>query len=265
RGRERSRSADSILQEINSLIKNGYKQIVLLGQNVNSYKYENYDLAALLKSIAKIEGKFRVKFLTSHPKDLSKEVVEVVASSHNFSSSIHLPVQAGSDRVLKLMNRGYTRAEYLKKIEMIKNTIPDVGLSTDIISGFPSETEDEFDDTLALINQIKFDNIFAFIYNRRSGTAADLMEGQLDKQTKVDRNEKLKKLQKQIASEIASECRGKVFEVLCESQEGTRCMGQANSGKIVVFFSQKNVYGQFVDVIITGAKGGGLIGEIVQK
>ncbi|MCL2556628.1 MAG: tRNA (N6-isopentenyl adenosine(37)-C2)-methylthiotransferase MiaB [Firmicutes bacterium] len=261
RGRERSRGANEILDEIKNVLDNGYNEITLLGQNVNSYKYEDIDFKSLLEKIRDIKGKFRLKFLSSHPKDLSLDVIKIISETDNFSKNIHLPIQAGSDRILLLMNRGYMIKDYLNKVDIMKKFMPDLGLSTDIMVGFPSETEEEFLDTMNLINQVKFDNIFSFIYNRRSGTVADKMSGQISREIKIDRIQRLIKKQNEIGGQKAKECVDKKFEVLVEFQKGNKCIGKTDNGKPVSFESEDNVFNKFVDIKIIETKNTGLIGK----
>jgi len=239
----------------------GYNEITLLGQNVNSYDSDGLKFIDLLDKIRQIKGKFRLKFLSSHPKDLSDDVIKIISETDNFSKTIHLPIQAGNDRILGLMNRGYSAMDYLKKVDKMRQLMPNLGLSTDIMVGFPSETEAEFLDTMSLIEKVRFDNIFSFIYNRRSGTDADKMDDQIKREIKIDRIQRLIKRQNVIGGEQAIECVGKTFEVLVEFQKGTKCVGKTDNGKPVSFESDINVFNQFIDIKIVGTKNTGLIGE----
>ena len=202
RGRERSRDFNEIVSEVKDLIKLGYKSITLLGQNVNSYGNdiadENVNFNNLLKTIALLEGDFTIKFMTSHPKDLSKEVVDTISEYEKISKEIHLPVQSGSNKILKLMNRRYTIEKYLDIVNYIKEKIPNVRLTTDIIVGFPGETEEDFMDTYNLINEVKYDGIFAYMYSVRTGTKAETMEGHLPLEIKNERVNKILNLEKQL-------------------------------------------------------------------
>ena len=198
RGRERSREYDTILAEVRGLIADGVKEITLLGQNVNSYKSGDKDFADLLDAVAKCDGDFMVKFLTSHPKDFGEKIIAVIAANPKIERSIHLPVQAGSDRILSLMNRKYTAAQYLDKIRSIRRVIPDCKLSTDIIVGFPSETEDEYNMTIELLREVRFSKLFGFMYSERKGTAAEKLDGQIPISIKRERIKKLLDLQKSI-------------------------------------------------------------------
>lgn len=189
RGRERSRSVEDILAEIKQIVASGkYKKITLLGQNVNSYGAgTSTNFAGLLKKICEIEGDFLITFMTSHPKDLSSEVIDIIAQNPKMLKEIHLPIQSGNNRILKIMNRNYTREKYLEIVAEIKAKIPNVKLSTDIIVGFPSESDAEFNDTLSLLQEVKFNNVFAFMYSKRAGTPAATMPNQIDQEIKNKR------------------------------------------------------------------------------
>ena len=205
RGREKSREEENILREIKELVSSGkYKKITLLGQNVNSYGKdlkEPVSFAKLLSDICRIEGDFKIWFMTSHPKDLSDEVIDVIAKEEKILKDIHLPAQSGNDRILNLMNRKYTREKYLSIIKKIREKIPNCRITSDFIVGFPTETEEEFEDTYSLVKEVRYDSIFAFIYSPRIGTIASKMEGQIDEKTKHERVNKLLKLEKQIQKE----------------------------------------------------------------
>ncbi len=266
RGRERSRDASLVLSDVQKLLSSGYKEITLLGQNVNSYGNDFNDpkinFAYLLEKIAQTEGKFRLKFMTSHPKDLSEEVVKVIARYPNISKFIHLPVQSGSDRVLDMMNRKYSAENYLDKIAMIRKYIPDAGLSTDMMVGFPSETDEEFLDSLNLLKTVKFNNVFTFIYSRRSGTKADIMENQIDIKIKKSRIKQLIDAQFLIGKQLSRECVGKVYEVLCDKYENGKSSGKTDCGKTVVFDSDRDLCGEFVQVKIKSSRNTNLSGEV---
>ena len=205
RGREKSRSEESILKEIREVVAEGkYKKITLLGQNVNSYGNDlktGENFARLLKKICEISGDFKLTFMTSHPKDLTDEVIDVVASEDKILKDIHLPAQSGNNRILKLMNRKYTREKYLGIIHKIREKIPNARITSDFIVGFPTETEEEFEDTMSLVREVKFDGIFAFMYSPREGTVAAQMEGQIDEKVKKRRVNALLKLEKEIQKE----------------------------------------------------------------
>lgn len=202
RGRERSRDFNEIVEEVKDLISKGYKSITLLGQNVNSYgndiKDENVNFNNLLKTLAKLDGDFSIKFMSSHPKDLSKEVIDTISENEKISKEIHLPVQSGSNKILKAMNRHYTIEHYMDIVNYIKSKIPDVRLTTDIIVGFPGETEEDFEDTLNLIRNVKYDGIFGYMYSVRTGTKAEKMENQVPFEIKNERVNKLLALEKEI-------------------------------------------------------------------
>ena len=205
RGREKSRSEENILKEIREIVAEGkYKKITLLGQNVNSYGNDlktGENFARLLKKICEIPGDFKLTFMTSHPKDLTDEVIDVVASEDKILKDIHLPAQSGNNRILKLMNRKYTREKYLEIIHKIREKIPNARITSDFIVGFPTETEEEFEDTMSLVREVKFDGIFAFMYSPREGTVAAQMEGQIDEKVKKRRVNALLKLEKEIQKE----------------------------------------------------------------
>lgn len=205
RGREKSRSEENILKEIREIVSEGkYKKITLLGQNVNSYGNDlktGENFARLLKKICEIDGDFKLTFMTSHPKDLRSEVIDVIASEDKILKDIHLPAQSGNNRILKLMNRKYTCEKYLSIIKEIREKIPDARITSDFIVGFPTETEEEFEDTMKLVKEVKFDGIFAFMYSPREGTVAAQMEGQIDEKVKRKRVNALLKLEKEIQEE----------------------------------------------------------------
>lgn len=271
RGRERSREPEEILKEVRSLVEGGYKEITLLGQNVNSYGNDFSDrpevnFANLLKAVSEIPGKFRIRFMTSHPKDLTEEVVDVIASSDKIMNNIHLPVQAGSDAVLKKMNRKYDRAHYLALIDMIKAKLPGVGITTDIMVGFPTETEEDFSDTLDLVRKVRYSNAFTFIYSVRKGTAAATMP-QIDYQTKRRRITELIALQNEITKELSEEYIGNVYEVLIEDvnkKYKNAVCGRTESGRLVSCVGDPSLIGTFQNILITEARSASLFGKIVE-
>lgn len=266
RGRERSRDPEVILEEVQSLVKAGYKEITLLGQNVDSYGSDRNDgvnFYTLLQKIAKIEGKFRLRFMTSHPKDLSEEVIKLIAETPNFCNNIHLPVQAGSDAILKAMNRHYDRERYFYLIDLIKKYMPNCGITSDIMVGFPGETEEDFLDTLDLVEKVRYHNAFTFIYSPRKGTVAAKME-QIPYAIKSERIGRLIALQNKITLEISQEYVGKVMEVLVEDAPKPNMLcGRTDCGRLVNFAGNKELVGQFVNVRIDKNKASALIGEIV--
>ena len=271
RGRERSREPEEILKEVRSLVEDGYKEITLLGQNINSYGNDFSDrpdvnFANLLKAVSEIPGKFRIRFMTSHPKDLTEEVVDVIASSDKIMNNIHLPVQAGSDAVLKKMNRKYDRAHYLALIDMIKTKLPGVGITTDIMVGFPTETEQDFSDTLDLVRKVRYSNAFTFIYSVRKGTAAATMP-QIDYQTKRRRITELIALQNEITKELSEEYIGNVYEVLIEDvnkKYKNAVCGRTESGRLVSCVGDPSLIGTFQNILITEARSASLFGKIVE-
>lgn len=259
RGRERSRAADNIIKDVQNLVRQGYKEITLLGQNVNSYSCDGLDFNGLLNLLSDIEGEYWIKFMTSHPKDISENVIKTIADKKRLAHFVHLPIQAGSNRVLALMNRRYTAEDYLQKIKMIRDYMPDVGLSTDIMVGFPTETEDDFIHTLDVVEKVRYNNLYSFIYSRRSGTPADKME-QVALAVKKDRIARLIDKQFQIANALAKESVGKTYTVLCDGSEDGMWIGKTQSEKKVLFMSDINPTNTFVQVKITEAQNSKLRG-----
>lgn len=269
RGRERSRLADNVVKEVESLVKEGYKEITLLGQNVNSYGHDLSDgssFAGLLDEIGKIEGKFRLRFMSNHPKDLTKDVVEAVKRNPHACKAIHLPVQSGSDRILALMNRRYTREKYIAEVETIKSLIPDCAITTDIIVGFPTETEADFLDTVNLVKTVKFDGAFTFVYSKREGTKAAAMEGQVDPEIQKDRIMRLIEIQNDLNREQSKTYIGKTVEILVEDYDEKKraYMGRDEKGKMAYFSYPENLIGKFVNVKITSAGGMSLLSEVLE-
>lgn len=268
RGREVSRPEAQILFEVEELLKSGYKQITLLGQNVNSYKDVSSDgeigFAKLLQDIDKLNYDFRLRFMTSHPKDLSSEVIDVIAESKHICHGLHLPVQSGSDKILASMNRKYTKDSYLKLVDEIKSKIPDSELTTDIIVGFPGETEEDFEQTLEVVSRTEYMQIFGFIYSKRKGTVAEKMERQVDIKTKKERLSRLIALKNDIINRKSAEMLGKTYRVLVESanEKGT-LFGSLDSGKTISFEGTKNCIGEFVDVKVVSVRKSVIYGEIV--
>jgi len=261
RGRERCRPLDDVLADVDGLLKSGYKQITLLGQNVNSYEHKGKNFIDLLKLLDNGE-KYRLKFMTSHPKDFSTELAEQISSSAVLSKSLHIPVQSGSNRILKEMNRRYTREEYLAKIAGLRALVPEIGLSSDMMVGFPTETEDDFLQTLDLAQTVRYNNLFMFIYSRRSGTPADKMP-QLDYKTKQARIDRLIKAQFEISKRIAAEHVGRTATVLVSEKDGDKCFGKAEDDSAITFDGANVAVGDFVRVKITSAKNANLKGEVV--
>ena len=272
RGREVSRPEKDILREVETLLKEGYKQITLLGQNVNSYrgKDENgneISFDKLLADIDKFDYKFRLRFMTSHPKDLSSEVIDVIASSKHICHGIHLPIQCGSDKILASMNRKYTREKYLKLIDEIKSKIPDVELTTDIIVGFPGETEEDFEGTLDVMKKVEYMQIFGFIYSKRKGTVAEKMADHVDTKTKKERLSRLLEVKNEIINRRTQEMLGQTYEVLVESfdEEKGILYGSLDSGKTISFKGTKNCVGEFIDVKVASVRKSVIYGEIVDE
>lgn len=269
RGREKSRDPKDIIYEIKKLAQAGYKEITLLGQNVNSYgKTLNYSytFAQLLKDINKIKGIERIRFMTSHPKDLSDELIEVMAELDKVCEQLHLPVQSGSNRILKSMNRKYTREDYLQLINKIKKAIPNISISTDIIVGFPGETEEDFNETLDLVKQIKYDSAFTFLYSTRKGTIAAKMENQIPDTVKHERFQRLLDTLYPIFYEENLKYLNKTVEVLVEEVSKNNedvLTGRTRTGKLIHFKGDENLIGKMVNVKIKTAKSFTLEGYII--
>lgn len=265
RGRERSRMPEDILNECRQLIADGYKYITLLGQNVNSYGNDldskEINFANLLQSVANLKGDFRIKFMTSHPKDLSQSVVDVIKNNEKICKIIHLPIQSGSNAILKSMNRKYTREHYLNLIEMIR-TIPDVYISTDIIVGFPGETEEDFLDTCSLVEEVRYDGVFAFMYSKRSGTVASKMENQISEEVKKDRIHRLLSITKAITKDKNKESIGQIHNVIAvkASEDGFQVM--TDSGK-TIFVNADLIPNTFYKIKITKFAHNKLFGELI--
>lgn len=269
RGRERSRDMKSIISECEKLINDGYKEITLLGQNVNSYGNdvpdENVNFANLLREVAKIDGKFRIRFMTSHPKDLTEDVVKAIRDNDKICNNIHLPIQAGSNSVLKNMNRRYTREHYLGLIEMIRRYLPDCGITTDIMVGFPYETEEDFLDTMDIVEKVRFSTAFTFIYSIRKGTKAAEMP-QIPYEIKQNRIKRLIARQNEITEEISKDYVGNVYEILVEGMQEKKngyVVGRTESGRLVSAKGDESMIGEFKNVKITAVKNAQLLGEIL--
>jgi len=267
RGREKSRHPEDIYREVNKLVAMGYKVITLLGQNVNSYgkDLENkLTFAELLQNICDIPGDFEVRFMSSHPKDLTMDVIDVIARNEKISRAIHLPVQSGSNNVLKTMNRNYTREKYLSQIKAIKEKIPGVMLSTDIIVGFPGESDADYQETVDLIKQVEYANAFIFIYSKRSGTLAEKMENQIPLVTKRDRIHELLNIQHEISDKIFHNLVGTTARVLVEDENDKYYITKTQCGKIAKVSKSNNVMtiGQFAIVNIIDYQKGDLIAEL---
>ena len=260
RGRERSRRERDVLDEARAYIADGAKEITLLGQNVNSYRgEEGFDFPSLLLAVCELEGDFRVRFMTSHPKDCSDRLIETCRHP-KAAPHIHLPFQSGSDRILKLMNRHYTVSQYLERVETIRRVLPDAALTTDVICGFPGETEADFEGTLEVVRQSRFDMIFTFLYSPRPGTRAAEMEDQVPHEVKVRRFGALSELENSIARENNEALVGSVQRVLCD-EAGEVCTGRSGQNKPVSFTSASARVGEFTDVVIKSAEAYRLCGE----
>lgn len=270
RGRERSREKKAIVEEVKRLAAEGYKEVTLLGQNVNSYGKdldEDVDFADLLTSVCEVEGIERIRFMTSHPKDISDKLIDVMASHDKICKQLHLPVQAGNNRVLKAMNRHYTKEEYLAKIDKIKAKMPDITLTTDIIVGFPGETKEEFADTIDVLQKVRYDTIFSFIYSKRPGTPAASMDDVLTSEEKKECFAKLLEVQDSISLEKNKALDGRVMTVLTEGyskNDSSVLSGRTEGGKIVNFRGGEDCIGKFVRVKITDVRTWSLMGEVVE-
>ena len=267
RGRERSRRAEVILEEVESLVKEGYKEITLLGQNVNSYNSDGQggmSFSELLDRCARIEGKFRLRFMTSHPKDFTKELALVMRKHDKICNLLHLPVQAGSDRILTLMNRRYTREKYMSEIKMLRELIPNCAVTTDLIVGFPTETEEDFLQTLSLVKEADFSSAFTFVYSPRTGTKAAQMEGRIPEEVSKERIMRLVDAVNENTRLKSLEYVGKVTEILCEDYDEKKglYLGRNESGRMGYFASEKNVIGEFVDLRVERANGISLFGTL---
>ena len=267
RGRERSRLPEDILREVEQAVKAGYKEVTLLGQNVNSYgkDHKQADFAELLAMVDKVEGIERVRFMTSHPKDLSDKVIEAMAQGKHLCEHIHLPVQHGSNKILKAMNRVYTAEAYKDLVKRIRAAMPEVSLTTDLIVGFPGETEEDFEELLAFLKEIRYDAAYTFIYSKRSGTPAAEMENQVPEDVKKARLQKLMEVQNEISLEINKSLQGKTMEVMVEGpskNDETVWMGHTRSNKIVLFPHGAEKEGDFVQVKITSPQTWVLKGEV---
>lgn len=269
RGRERSRNAEQILDEVKAVAKDGYKEVMLLGQNVNSYANDLDDglsFPQLLREVCKVDGIERVRFMTSHPKDISDELICVMAEEKKICNQLHLPVQSGSDRVLKLMNRKYTKEQYLEIVKKVKSAIPDVVLTTDIIVGFPGETNEDFEETLSILREVEYDTIFSFIYSKRVGTPAADMEDCLTDAEKHRNFDRMLKVQNEISKRKNDMYLGSVQKVLVEGQSKNNentLTGRTEGGKVVNFEGRSDLLGEMVDVKITSAQTWSLFGEII--
>ncbi|SES77286.1 tRNA (N6-isopentenyl adenosine(37)-C2)-methylthiotransferase MiaB [Anaerobranca gottschalkii] len=273
RGRERSRKPEDIIKEVQGLAKQGFKEITLLGQNVNSYGKDfdtSYDFADLLSELDKIDGIERIRYTTSHPRDFTDKLIDVIAQSKKVCNHFHLPVQAGSNKILKAMNRGYTREQYLELVQKIESKFPEYSITTDLIVGFPGETEEDFQQTLDLVKKVKYDSAFTFAYSPRAGTPAAKMENQVSKEEKSSRLTRLIELQNEISKEKNLSIVGKVYPILVEGVSKTNkdyLSGRTTTNKLVNFPApkDKDLTGQIVPVKIKQAQTWSLIGELLSE
>ncbi|WP_461810146.1 tRNA (N6-isopentenyl adenosine(37)-C2)-methylthiotransferase MiaB [Faecalimonas sp.] len=270
RGRERSRNPKDIIREIERLVADGVVEIMLLGQNVNSYG-KNLEtpmtFAQLLQEVEKIEGLQRIRFMTSHPKDLSDELIEVMKNSKKICKHLHLPVQSGSSRILQKMNRHYTKEQYLELVRKIKEAIPDISLTTDIIVGFPGETEEDFLETMDIVKQVRYDSAFTFIYSKRTGTPAAAMEEQIEEDVVKNRFDRLLKEVQEISAKVCSVHTGTTQEVLVESlndHDASLVTGRLSNNILVHFPGTSELIGKIVDVKLEECKGFYYIGKMVE-
>ena len=269
RGRERSRRPEDILDEIRGLVADGCREITLLGQNVNSYGKEfggECDFADLLAKICEIEGDYIVRFMTSHPKDASRKLIDTMAANPKIARQFHLPVQSGSDRILKAMNRNYTRESYLSLIRYMREKMPDIAISTDIIVGFPGETEEDFEETLSIVREARYDMMYSFIYSKRSGTPAAEMADQIPPAVTGARFPRLLEVQNEISVERNLVRENQTLRVLVDGRSKNnpeKFSGRTDGNKIVLFDADDSDIGKFVNIRITKAQTFALIGEIV--
>ncbi|HBH61692.1 MAG TPA: tRNA (N6-isopentenyl adenosine(37)-C2)-methylthiotransferase MiaB, partial [Nitrospiraceae bacterium] len=268
RGRERSRPSQDIYLEVKSLAENGFKEITLLGQNVNSYgikSLENIDFTDLLYKLHEINGLQRIRFVTSHPRDFSERLIGATQDLPKVCKHLHLPIQAGSDKILESMNRGYTYKEYKRKIDLLRTAIPDIALTTDIIAGFPGETEEDFQLTMKALSEIEYDGIFAFKYSKRPGTRAIELPGHVDEKIKSERLGKILEFQEGITYKKNKRLEGHEVEILVEGvseHDSEKMTGRTSTNKIVNFYGERKLIGQMVKINVLEAKQHSLYGEI---
>ena len=267
RGREKSRAPEAIVAEVKGLVADGVKEIMLLGQNVNSYDGNGTSFAELLKMLNDVDGLERIRFMTSNPKDLSDELIEAFAVCDKLCRNLHLPIQSGSNRVLKRMNRKYTREDYLKLIEKLRKTVPDITLSTDIIVGFPGETNEDFEETLSIVKEVEYDSAFTFIYSIRKGTPAEKFEDQIEESEKHRRFDLLVDAVNEISEKKNKAYQDRVEKVLVDGvskNDKSTLTGRTDGFKLVNFAGKKELIGSIVDVKITDAKTFSLFGEVIE-
>ena len=269
RGRERSRRPEDVLAEAKELVAAGYKEITLLGQNVNSYGKDlglDVDFSDLIRMINDIPGDFLIRFMTSHPKDATEKLFKTMAQCEKCAHQLHLPVQAGNDRILKVMNRGYTSEKYLAQVALARKYMPDLVLTTDIIVGFPNESEEEFEDTIKLVEQVRYDAMFTFIYSKRVGTPAASMPDPYTREDKQRHFDRLTEVANRISGEKHREYEGKTLRVLVDGETGRdeyNLSSRTNGGRLVHLKGDKALIGRFVDVKITASNTWALYGEVL--
>lgn len=267
RGRERSRPLQSILDEVKRLVDDGVREIHLLGQNVTAWGKDlekPIPFSELLYEVSKIPGVERIRFTTGHPKDLTDDIIEAMADIPQVCNSLHLPFQAGSDRILALMDRGYTKEFYLERIAKLKEKVKDIALSTDVIVGFPTETEEDFEHTLDVLEKVKFEQVFSFKFSPRPGTPAAEMEGQIPDEVKTERMARLLELQKRIMSELSKRYEGTTQEVLVEEEKNGELVGRTTTNKWASFRGDKSLLGKIVKIKVTKSSPFSLEGELVE-
>ena len=268
RGRERSRNPEAVLDEIRKLVGSGCKEIMLLGQNVNSYG-KTLDVpigfSELLRRINVLDGDFRIRFMSPHPKDADRELIDTIIECDKMCKHMHLPLQSGSDRILKEMNRRYTAEKYMETVLYARSRIPDFSFSTDIIVGFPNETDEDFEETLKIVREVKYDNIFSFIYSKRTGTKAALIEDRISDEEKSVRMRRLLELQRDISSEHFKRFEGRTLDVLFESGTKTEGRYTGKSGEFIIVEAKadSSVIGHVKKVRITKAFNWAVQGEII--
>jgi tRNA-2-methylthio-N6-dimethylallyladenosine synthase len=266
RGRERSRDPLNIVEEVKRLAGEGFKQVTLLGQNVNSYQFGSHDFADLIAMVSEVSGIERIRFISPHPKDFPVKLIDIVANNEKACKQIHLPLQSGNDRILDLMNRTYSQKEFLDLVDLMRNKIPDLALSTDVIVGFPTESDQEYEDTLKLIREVRFDSAFMFKYSERKQTIAQRkFPDDVAEEVKTDRLIELVEMQRKINFENNQHHLGKTFEVLVEgkAKKPDQLMGRNKANKIVVFPDQGQKVCDFVNVLIDEVTPNTLIGSVV--
>lgn len=267
RGRERSRDAENILNEVREVAALGYKEVMLLGQNVNSYGNdleEGLSFAQLLREVCKVDGIERIRFMTSHPKDISDELIETMCNEPKICKQLHLPIQSGSDKILSLMNRKYTKEKYMEIIQKVKEKMPDIVLTTDIIVGFPGETNEDFEETLSALREVEYDTIFSFIYSKRVGTPAASMEDVLTEEEKHNNFDRMLEVQNEISKRKNDAYLGKIIPVLAEgvSKNNQKTLtGRTEGGKVVNFSGTSDDIGKIIDIKITSCQTWSLFGE----